>query len=131
MTDIFTTAFADNVRLAKSKTIITPSAATYNLIRLPKFAFVKRVWLEVSTVGSSNTISIGWTGNGETAQAAGFLSTDIAQATVLGIKESINDTLTTSKAKYFDSASGAITMTVGTTQSAGLFHVFCEYTVIH
>ena len=131
MTDFYTTSFADNVRLAKSKTILTPSAATYNVIRIPKFAFVKRVWLEVSTAGSSDTVSIGWLGNGETAQTAGFLSTDIAKVTSTGIKSSVKDTGISTDAKYFDSASGAITMTVGTTQTTGVFLVFCEYTVIH
>ncbi len=131
MTDIYTNSFADNVRLAKSRTILTPSAATYNLIRLPKFAFVKRVWLEVSTAGSSDTVTIGWTGNGETAQAAGFMNADIAKVMTTGMKESVKDTAVSNASKYFDSASGAITMTVGTTQTTGLFLVFCEYTVIH
>ena len=131
MTDIYTNAFADNVRLAKSRTILTPTAATYNLIRLPKFAFVKRVWLKVSTAGSSDTVTIGWIGNGETAQAAGFMNADIAKVSATGMKESVKDTLVANASKYFDGASGAITMTVGTTQSTGSFMVFCEYTVIH
>ena len=131
MTDIYTNAFADNVRFAKSRTILTPTAATYNLIRLPKFAFVKRVWLEVSTAGSSDTVTVGWIGNGETAQAAGFMSADIAEVTATGMKDSLRDIAAAYPSKYFDSASGAITMTVGTTQSTGSFLVFCEYTVIH
>lgn len=130
MTDFYTHSYADNVRFSRSKTILSPSAGTLNLIRIPKFAFVKRVWLEVDTAGSSDTVSIGWR-DGSTAQSAGFLSTDIAKVTVTGMKESLADTLTSSMAKYFDSSSGAITMTIGTTQSTGVFTVFCEYTVIH
>ena len=131
MTDFFTHAYADNVRFAKSRTIITPSADTYNLIRLPKFAFVKRVWIEVSTAGSSDDVTVGWSGNGETAQAAGFISGDIAKVTDTGMKESVADTEAATASKYFDSGSGMITLTVGTTQTTGVFHIFCEYSVIH
>ena len=130
MTDFYTHSFADNVRFAKSRTILTPSAGTLNLIRLPKNAFVKRVWLQVTTAGSSDTVSIGYR-EGSTAQSAGFLSTDIAKVTVTGTKESVGDTYTACMSRYFSSASGYITMTIGTTQSTGKFIVFCEYSVIY
>jgi hypothetical protein len=130
MADMYTQRFADNIRFAKSRTILTPSAGTLNLIRLPKNAFVKRVWLLVTVVGSSDTVSIGWIGNGEAAQAAGFLSNDIAKVSVLGMKESIKDTLVSNASKYFNSASGSLTMTIGTTQTTGSFIAFCEYSVI-
>lgn len=130
MTDFYTHSFADNVRFAKSRTILTPSAGTLNLIRLPKNAFVKRVWLLVETAGSSDTVSVGYR-EGTTAQSAGFLSTDIAKVTVTGMKESIGDTYTACMSKYFLNASGSITMTVGTTQTTGKFTVFCEYSVIY
>jgi len=131
MADFYTSRFADNVRLAKSRSILTPAAGILNLVRLPKNAFVKKVWLKVITVGSSDTISIGWIGNGETAQAAGFLSTDIAKVTVAGMKESTKDTLVSESSKYFSGASGSLTMTIGTTQTTGSFLVFCEYSVIY
>jgi hypothetical protein len=46
-TDFYTNAFADNYRLAKSRIIVSPSTATYNVIRIPKYAFVSDVWIQV------------------------------------------------------------------------------------
>ena len=130
-TDYISTKAADNLRLARSKSILTPSADTYNLINLPKHSFVKDVWLWVKVAGSSDTVSIGWTGNGETAQAAGFLSTDIANATVVGLKRAQHDTMVSFEGKYFFDAGGQLTMTVGTTQTTGEFHVLVNYTILH
>jgi len=130
-TDIISVKAADNYRVGKSKTILTPAAATYWVIRIPKFALITDVWFYVATAGSSDTISIGWIGNGETAQAAGFLSTTIAEAMQTGMKRAKNDTMVAFEGKYFDTASGLLTMTVGTTQTTGKFFIFAEYTVIH
>jgi len=130
-TDIISVKAADNYRVGKSRTILTPAAATYWVYKLPRFALVTDVWLYVPVAGSSDTVSIGWLGNGETAQAAGFLSTSIAAVTIIGMKRAQHDTLVAFEGKYFDDAGGIMTMTVGTTQSTGEFHVFVEYTVIH
>ena len=131
MTDILSTRAADNIRLGASRTIITPAAATYNLIRLPRYAFVTDVWLKVNTVGSSKTVSVGWAGNGETAVTTGFLSVDIADVTVAGLKRAMKDTLVSFEGKYFSDAGGMITMTVGTAQTTGNFTVFVQYHIIH
>ena len=122
---------ADNYRLARSHTILTPAAETYWLIKIPRLAMITDVWLHVPTAGSSKTVSIGWAGNGETAQPAGFLSANIADVLQIGMKRAKSDTLVSFEGKWFDSASGLITMTVGTTQTTGKFIVFVEYTVIH
>lgn len=131
MTDLLSTRAADNIRLAGSRVILTPSAATYNLIRLPKFTFVTDVWLKVTTAGSSKTVSVGWAGNGETAVTAGFLSYDIADVTTTGLKRAMKDTLVSFEGKYFSTAGGLITMTVGTTQTTGAFEVFVQYHILH
>ena len=131
MTDLFGHAAADNVGFEKSRTILTPAAATYNVIRIPKNAFVTDVWLLVTTAGSSNTVSVGWIGNGEAAVPTGFLSVDIADVMTAGLKRSTKDTLVNFTGKYFSAAGGAITVTVGTTQSTGLFHVFVQFHVIY
>ena len=130
-TDIISVKAADNYRVGRSKTILTPAAATYWVMRIPKFALITDVWLWVKVAGSSDTVSLGWIGNGETAQAAGFLSITIAEATLIGMKRAKNDSMVSFEGKYFNAASGLLTMTVGTTQTTGEFHAFAEYTVIH
>jgi len=130
-TDIISVKASDNYRFGRSKTILTPAAETYWLYRLPRYAFVTDVWLMVVVAGDSETISIGWAGNGETAEPVGFLSTDIAEVMVIGMKRAQHDTAVAFEGKYFGDASGLLTMTVGATQGTGQFHVFVEYTVIH
>jgi len=130
-TDIIISKAADNYRTGKSKTILTPAAATYWVYRIPRFALVTDVWLYVPTAGSSNTVTVGWAGNGETAQAAGFMSDTIAKVMVTGMKRAQHDSLVAFEGKYFDDASGLLTMTVGTAQTTGEFHLFITYTIIH
>lgn len=133
-TDFYTNAFADNVRLAKSRSLITPAAATYNVIRIPKFAFVTDVWLLVGTAANAapTTCQVGWSGNGETAVAAGFLSTDISDATVAGLKRAMRDTLVSFPGKYFSGGSGAITFTYNPgAATTGIFWIFAQYIVVH
>jgi hypothetical protein len=130
-TDIISVKAADNYRIGKSRTILTPSADTYWLYRFPRYTLVTDVWLYVPVAGDSKTVSIGWVGNGETAQAAGFLSVDIADVMVIGMKRAQKDTLVAFEGKYFDDAGGLLTMTVGTAQGTGEFHVFVQYSIIH
>lgn len=134
--DFYTGAFADNLRLAKSKAIISPSDDTYNVIRIPKNAFVTDVWLEVIDVPDVKplTCEVGWTGNKETAVSSGFITTDVADAGVAGLKRAQKDTLVTFEGKYFNNGTGGITFTyssgVGATE-LGTFRVFVSYIVVH
>jgi hypothetical protein len=130
VTDYYTHKQADNYRVTMSKTILTPTAATYNIIRIPRYALLMDVWLLVNVVGSSNAVSLGWAGNGETAQTAGFMSYDIADVLTLGLKRAMRDTLIAFEGKYFDYAGGIITITGGTTQTTGNFIAFCTYSII-
>lgn len=133
-TDLYTNSFADNFRLARSKTLNAVSDDTYNIIRIPKFAFVTDVWLLITTayVGGVPSITVGWIGNGETAQAAGFLSNEIAKPTVAGLKRAQHDTLVSFEGKYFSGGTGTITVTVaaGGATTEGVFQVFATYSVI-
>jgi len=129
-TDFLSNKASDVYRLAKSKTILTPAAATYRLIRIPKWSMVTDLWVWVQTAGSTKTVSFGWLGNGETAQTSGFMSLDFADVTLTGMKRATRDNFQSYEGKYFNAASGMITMTVGTTQTTGAFHVFVEYVVI-
>lgn len=130
-TDIISVKAADNYRIGKSRTILTPSADTYWLYKFPRYTLVTDVWLYVPVAGSSDTVSIGWVGNGEVAQAAGFLDTDVANVMVTGMKRAQHSTMVAFEGKYFDDAGGLLTMTVGTAQTTGEFHVFVQYTIIH
>ena len=132
MTDKFSHKLADNYMLAMSGLFIIPTAATYDIIRVPKWGFVEDVWLEVTVACTSGaTISVGWKGNGETAQVAGFMSTSITKPLEIGLKRAQRDNLLSFPGKYFSSGSGAVTITVaGTTLVVGQFRVFARYSVI-
>lgn len=131
MPDFFSNASSDNFRLLKSKPLSGAVAAgTWGLLRIPKWAFVSGVWVWIETACSATDITIGWSGNTETAVAAGFLSEDIVDAGVTGIKAATKDTLVSQVGKYFDKGTGEITATLGTTWSTGKLYVFCQYSVI-
>jgi hypothetical protein len=134
-TDFYTNAFADNTRLAKSKLIISPSDGTYNIIRIPKYAFVKAVWLQVTVASdvAPTTCTVGWLGNGETAVTSGFITTGVAKPTTVGLKRAQSDSLITFEGKYFGTSGGIITFTfaAGSATTLGTYRVFCDYTLIH
>ena len=133
MADLFSNKAADNYRLARSGSIIEPDADTYNIIRLPQYAFVNDVWLLCTEAGSSDTVDVGFIGNGETADPDAFLDRTYAlvNATGIGVYRASKDTVTGFSGKWFSDASGVVTITIGTTQTSGIFLVFVEYTVIH
>ncbi len=132
MTDKLSFKASDNYRMMKTQTFNTPSAATYNCIRIPKFAFVASVFLNITTAcaGTNPTVSVGWLGNGETAQAAGFISTNIAECTIAGLKAATHDTNVSWEGKYFEDAGGMLTITCAGTFTAGVFVGFIEYTIL-
>ena len=124
---------ADNYRMARSKHLINLADDTYYLIQIPRYAFVRSVWLFISTAydTAGATVTVGWVGNGETAVANGFITSDVAACTVTGLKVSMSDTLTTFQGMYFNDASGLITLTSSKNSgTGGTMIVFAEYTVI-
>ena len=132
MTDFYSNTASDNFRLLKSKALsgTAATAGTWNLLRIPKWAFVSRVWVYVETACNATDITVGWSGNTETAVAAGFLTEDIVDAGVVGYKEATHDTATSWGQKYFGLGTGSITATLGTTWTTGKLYVFCQYSVI-
>lgn len=134
-TDFYTHAFSDNFRLAKSKYLREPVDDIYSIIAIPKFVLVSDIWLLIDQayVGGIPSLTIGWKGNGETADPEGFMSAVVADCTELGLKRAQHEALTTFDGKYFNGGSGAITVTVvnGSCTTAGRFFVFCQYSVIH
>lgn len=134
-TSYLTNAIADNIRFAKSRILLSPADATYNLVQLPRYSFVKSVWLQVVTAADvvPGACSIGWVGNQETAVTNGFMTMDVAEPTVTGLKRAQKDTLTTFEGKYFNAGSGLVTFTyaAGSATTKGEYRVFVEYVVIH
>ncbi len=134
MTDRFSNKLADNRMMAMSGLFIAPDDHTYDIIRVPHWAFVSNVWLEVTTayIAGTPSITVGWKGNKETAVPAGFMSNDIAKPEEAGLKVAQKDNLEAFPGKYFNAGSGAITVTIaaGGATTEGNLRVFCEYTVI-
>jgi hypothetical protein len=132
-TDAYTSKSADNFRLEASKLMLAPADETYNLIKIPKYAFVSDVWVQIVTAFTVNaSIEIGWFGNGETAVTDGFITDDVAAPLVVGIKRAMNSSAVTFPGKWFTGGSGGITATVLDNGGAvGNFRVFVQFTVIH
>lgn len=132
-TDLYTNSFSDKGFFVKSRKLAAPADATYNIIRVPKNAFVDAVWIKITTAytAAGATLDVGWLGNTETAVTNGFFTSDVSDPTVTGLKRAQKDTLTTFEGKYFYLASGAITVTTDDNGgTAGTLWVFCHYWVI-
>jgi hypothetical protein len=132
-TDAYTTKASDVLRVEASKLMLAPADATYNLIRIPKFALVTDVWIQIVTAFTVDaSVEVGWLGNGETAVTDGFITDDIADPLNVGLKRAFNVAVSTFPGKFFSKASGAITATVLDNGGAvGNFRVFVQFTIIH
>ena len=134
--DFLSFSASDNFRLARSKTLYDLADGTYNLIQLPKFAFVDQVWFYVSQAyagGSGGSATIGWTGNATTADADGFMDATQAGARATGMKVMTGDTQPGSQGKWFDGGSGCVTITLAASTDSTLLRgfVFVRYSVLH
>ena len=127
---------SDNFRLARSKTLYDLADGTYNLIQLPKFAFVDQVWFYISQAyagGAAGAATIGWTGNATTADPDGFMDATQAGARATGMKVMTGDTQPGSQGKWFDSGSGCVTITLAKSTDTTLLRgfVFVRFSVLH
>lgn len=125
---------SDAVRCAASKTLVSPADGTHNVIRIPQYALVTRVWTNITTAfGSAGaTLDVGFLGNGETADTDAFMGTAATQPNTAALRSSSEDNNPASQGKYFSDAGGMITVTTDDDSStAGTFTVFAEYYVIH
>ena len=135
MTDLLSIKSADNYRLARSGTLLERADATYNIIRIPKFAFVDEIWLYITQAyagGASGAATIGFVGNGETADPDGFMDSTQAGARVAGMKRMTGDTQPGSQGKWFSTAGGLLTITLskGTDTTLLIATVFMRYSII-
>ena len=127
---VFGTAVSDANRDVKGKTITSAAGTeTVAVISVPKKAFVKRIWFEkIAAFATSGTFTCGFTGNGEVADVDYFGDDTAINSDATGMV-----LLTTSK--YFESASGLITVTTTSTgdanDGAGKYRVFVEYVVLY
>lgn len=125
---------ADNLRLVNSVTLIDPDDDIYSLITIPQWGFVMDVWLHklLAATGAGALVSVGFTGNSETADPDAFIDTILGEATILGVVRAVNDGQPGSKGKWFNDAGGSITLTCDDNGgTGGTFMVTALYTVIH
>jgi hypothetical protein len=133
-TDAYTAKASDHFRMEASKLMLSPADGTYNLIRIPMFALVIDVWIQIVTAFTGDaSVTVGWLGNGETADEEGFIVNDIADPINVGLKRGFNIAENTFPGKYFSEASGVVTATVAANYTGAVkdFRVFAHFTVIH
>jgi hypothetical protein len=121
---------ADNVRLVRSEAVTLAADDTYNLLKLPKKAFVTAVWLEIITPfddqSTDGTLTVGFSGNGESADADYFMNDTACAPLVAGNKVS-------TVGKWFGTASGLITITANDNDSTvnPVVRIWATYSIIH
>lgn len=126
---------SDNHRLVRSDTLLELADGTYNLIRIPKFAFVDEVWLSITQAyagGSTGAATVGFVGNGETADTDGFMDATQAGARATGMKRMSEDAQPGSKGKWFSAAGGLLTITLakGNDTTLLIATVFMRFSVL-
>lgn len=126
MADLYSNRSSDAYRLASSKTVVNPASATYNLIKIPRYAFVTDVWAEVVTLDASSVTTLGWIGNSTTASADGFMDATVFDDDGAGVKRA-----TAFLGKYFADGSGALTAAVTYGGGTLVFRVYIQFTVMH
>jgi basic membrane lipoprotein Med (substrate-binding protein (PBP1-ABC) superfamily) len=136
MPDAISRIAADNVRLARSRTLLNLADGTYNLIRIPKFAFVDEVYLYITTAyagGTTGAGTVGFTGNAESADVDGFMDATVAGVRATGMKRMTTDAQPGSQGKWFQTASGMLTITLAKGDDTTLMTgwLFMKYFVLH
>lgn len=131
--DAYTNKASDAFRLEASKLMLAPADGTYNLIKVPRYALVTDVWVQIVTAFTVDaSIIVGYIGNGEVANDDGFITNNVADPLNVGMKRAFNTTTSTFPGKFFSDAAGAITATVLDNGGAvGDFRVFVQFIVIH
>lgn len=131
--DAYTNKASDAFRLEASKLMLAPADGTYNLIKIPRYALVTDVWVQIVTALTVDaSIIVGYIGNGEVANDDGFITNNVADPLNVGMKRAFNTTTSTFPGKFFSDAAGAITATVLDNGGAvGDFRVFVQFIVIH
>jgi len=113
--------------LAKSKGLYIPAAGTHDCIYIPQNTLLTEVFYRVTTAyataGGTPTISVGFSGNGETADTDAFIAAGEITPGATGIYRA---TINVFPGKFF-AESGIITATVTGTATAGDGFVYALY----
>jgi len=125
----------EDFKLVRSKKVSGAVAVgTHSVVRIPKGAFLKDVWLETTETlvpGTALALTVGFTGNKETADADYFLINADVGAGAVGIYRA-SQAATPFEGKRFLDSSGTITLTLGSGSNltAGAFRVLAEYSIL-
>lgn len=137
MTDKLSLKASDNYRLTRSDTLLELADGTYNIIMIPQYAFVDQIWLSItqaySTGTGTATGTVGFVGNGETADPDGFMDAATCAVTATGMKIMTTDAQPGSKGKWFNTAGGLLTITLDDDGESTLMiaTVFMRFSVLH
>lgn len=136
MVDKLSLRASDNFRLARSDTLLELADGTYNIIRIPQFAFVINSWVIITQAysgGASGAATLGFLGNGETADPDGFMDSTYLDARTAGTYRMTGDTQPGSLGKWFSDAAGMLTITLskGTDTTLLIATAFMQYSILH
>lgn len=132
----YSDASSDFERTLKSKRI-TPALATgvYSLFRIPRYALITDIWVDVATAfdgTTPDTVTLGFGGNKETQDDDGFMDAAAVLLSTAGIKRATSDGQPCSEGKYFDAAGGVIVASYTNNDSTvGSAYVFVKYCMIY
>ncbi len=116
---------ADNIRIERTAKITLDANGLYYVFKLPKKAYVSHVSLEILTAADAGELTVGFVGNGETADASYFMDNAAVQPTITGTRY-------TCLPKWFVDAGGAVTLTLSSLGStAPVIRAFVQFSVIH
>lgn len=124
---------SDQVWVARSATFVDPDDGYYGVIKIPKCAFITQLWVVITTAftAAGAILTIGFEGNGDTANTQAFMSTDVTKPTATGIKRSYVENVLAIEGKWFSTNRGMITVTTDDQGgTAGTFTVFAEFAQI-
>ena len=120
---------SDFTYLVRSHDFINPADGTYDAMQLPRRAFIEDVWLEVFDLDADGTVTVGFSGNKETADPDGFIDATLGVTSAVAMIRATDDAQPGSKGKYFVDGSGMLTVTPASVNE-GSFRVFCKYSII-
>lgn len=128
MADYTIRKISDAQYSAASKLLANPADGTHTVIKVPKNTWVKNVTVIITTAGAADaTATVGFLGNGETADADAFLVSTVFDPDALGSRSSLMGAALFAAGKHFTRA-GAITVTTANgTGDSPTFQVFADY----
>ena len=131
---------SDNFRVIRSGKITLSESDDYAILRLPKKALLTGLWIEIVTASTvpvtgtpdAQTIKVGFTGNGESADDD-FFAQLTAGATPATLDSKVTGVTDLTKLKWFDKARGTITVTTDVEDAVikAVVRLWAQYSVIN